>query len=226
MLIDSGAVHRGRRALGAWPGGGRHRGAADHPRAARGAARPAGARRTRHRRARLGDRNGVRRAGGRILAPEAVRPALGEHLSTLARKQFVHLSMRVDASARYRFHHQLVRDTVYNGLLKRARAHAAHRFRALGRSCECRPRSCAGVRGDPRLSPRAGAPLPERAGSAGRRGRGHRPRRCAAPGQRRHGARSRAATFTLRRTCFDGPSRCWRPTTRRAWRCCPSSARP
>jgi ATP/maltotriose-dependent transcriptional regulator MalT len=32
------------------------------------------------------------------------------------------LSVTVDATARYRFHHQLVRDTVYNGLLKRARA--------------------------------------------------------------------------------------------------------
>lgn len=56
------------------------------------------------------------------LAPEAVRPALNEHLAMLTRKQFVRLSMSVDASARYRFHHQLVRDTVYNGLLKRARA--------------------------------------------------------------------------------------------------------
>jgi len=56
------------------------------------------------------------------LAPAAVRPALGEHLATLTRKQFLHLSITVDASARYRFHHQLVRDTVYNGLLKRARA--------------------------------------------------------------------------------------------------------
>ncbi|HSW25086.1 MAG TPA: hypothetical protein VLJ62_20165, partial [Burkholderiaceae bacterium] len=61
-------------------------------------------------------------AGLSELAPTAVRPTLGEHLSVLARKQFVHLSMSVDASARYRFHHQLVRDTVYNGLLKRARA--------------------------------------------------------------------------------------------------------
>ena len=34
----------------------------------------------------------------------------------------MHLSVTVDATARYRFHHQLVRDTVYNGLLKRARA--------------------------------------------------------------------------------------------------------
>jgi len=56
------------------------------------------------------------------MAPEAVRPSLAENLSTLTRKQFVHLSMAVDVGARYRFHHQLVRDTVYNGLLKRARA--------------------------------------------------------------------------------------------------------
>jgi class 3 adenylate cyclase/tetratricopeptide (TPR) repeat protein len=56
------------------------------------------------------------------LAPEAVRTTLSEHLTTLTRKQFVHLSMAVDVGARYRFHHQLVRDTVYNGLLKRARA--------------------------------------------------------------------------------------------------------
>ena len=56
------------------------------------------------------------------LAPAGVRGALDAHLETLTRKQFVRLSMAVDASARYRFHHQLVRDTVYNGLLKRARA--------------------------------------------------------------------------------------------------------
>jgi len=56
------------------------------------------------------------------MAPAMLRPALGDYLATLTRKQFVHLSMTVDATARYRFHHQLVRDTVYNGLLKRARA--------------------------------------------------------------------------------------------------------
>ena len=56
------------------------------------------------------------------LAPEGVRGALDQHLATLTRKQFVHASVSVDATTRYRFHHQLVRDTVYNGLLKRARA--------------------------------------------------------------------------------------------------------
>jgi len=56
------------------------------------------------------------------LAPEAVRAALDEHLAVLTRKQFVHRSMAVDVVARYRFQHQLVRDTVYNGMLKRSRA--------------------------------------------------------------------------------------------------------
>jgi len=56
------------------------------------------------------------------LAPDAVRAALDEHLAVLMRKQFVHRSMAVDSDVRYRFHHQLVRDTVYNGMLKRARA--------------------------------------------------------------------------------------------------------
>ena len=56
------------------------------------------------------------------LAPEAVRPAMSEHLATLTRKQFIQPAPPEEAEARYRFHHHLVRDTVYNGLLKRARA--------------------------------------------------------------------------------------------------------
>lgn len=56
------------------------------------------------------------------LAPEAVRPAIGEHLGTLTRKQFIRLSRAVEAEPIYRFSHQMVRDTVYSGLLKRTRA--------------------------------------------------------------------------------------------------------
>ncbi|MEO7150410.1 MAG: adenylate/guanylate cyclase domain-containing protein, partial [Burkholderiaceae bacterium] len=56
------------------------------------------------------------------LAPEAVRPAMSEHLATLTRKQFIDPTAQPESDARYRFHHHLVRDTVYNGLLKRARA--------------------------------------------------------------------------------------------------------
>ncbi len=55
------------------------------------------------------------------LAPDSVRPAIGEHMGTLTRKQFIRLSREVEAQPIYRFQHQLVRDTIYNGLLKRAR---------------------------------------------------------------------------------------------------------
>jgi tetratricopeptide (TPR) repeat protein len=56
------------------------------------------------------------------LAPEAVRAAMGEHMATLTRKQFIRLSRAVEAEPIYRFSHQMVRDTVYSGLLKRTRA--------------------------------------------------------------------------------------------------------
>ena len=152
------------------------------------------------------------------LAPEAVRPALSEHLSTLTRKQFVHLSVTVDASARYRFHHQLVRDTVYNGLLKRARAQLhigfvrwadrvnADRDRALefeeilGYHLEQAHRYLQGARAARRT--RAG----DRA-STGRVGS------C-----RRHGASMRAVTSRPPPACFDAPLRCLRRRTRIAWR--------
>jgi class 3 adenylate cyclase/tetratricopeptide (TPR) repeat protein len=56
------------------------------------------------------------------LAPDAVRPEIDKHLDILARKHFIDPSSESQAEAIYRFHHHLVRDTVYNGLLKRARA--------------------------------------------------------------------------------------------------------
>jgi class 3 adenylate cyclase/tetratricopeptide (TPR) repeat protein len=56
------------------------------------------------------------------LAPEAVRPQLGQHLGTLTRRQFIRPVTQNGPDLVYRFHHHLVRDTVYNGLLKRARA--------------------------------------------------------------------------------------------------------
>jgi len=56
------------------------------------------------------------------LAAEAVRPTLDKHLTTLTRKQFIRLSRALETEPFFRFQHQLVRDTVYSGLLKRARA--------------------------------------------------------------------------------------------------------
>jgi class 3 adenylate cyclase/tetratricopeptide (TPR) repeat protein len=62
------------------------------------------------------------------IAPDAVRPGIEQHLETLARKHFIDLSSRAQASTVYRFHHHLVRETVYNGLLKRARANLHRDF--------------------------------------------------------------------------------------------------
>jgi class 3 adenylate cyclase/tetratricopeptide (TPR) repeat protein len=55
------------------------------------------------------------------LAPEPIRPTIDNHLAALTRKQLVHAVDSVDADSLYRFHHHLVRDTVYGGLLKRTR---------------------------------------------------------------------------------------------------------
>jgi tetratricopeptide (TPR) repeat protein len=62
------------------------------------------------------------------MLPEPVRPAVAEHLTTLTRKQFIDPTATSDAEARFRFHHHMVRDTVYNGLLKRARANLHAEF--------------------------------------------------------------------------------------------------
>lgn len=56
------------------------------------------------------------------LAPPAVREALAKHLGSLTNKHFIHPAPAADADPHYRFHNHLVRDTVYNGLLKRTRA--------------------------------------------------------------------------------------------------------
>jgi tetratricopeptide (TPR) repeat protein len=56
------------------------------------------------------------------LAPVALRPAISEHLSTLTRKHFIRSASPGHAEAIYRFHNHLLRETVYNGVLKRTRA--------------------------------------------------------------------------------------------------------
>ena len=65
------------------------------------------------------------------LVPEPLKPALGQHLTTLSRKQFVRPAdegMASEDADAYRFHHILIRDTAYNALLKRARATLHERF--------------------------------------------------------------------------------------------------
>ena len=56
------------------------------------------------------------------LAPPPLRDGIEVQLAALSRKHFIRPATTVDSESRYRFDHHLVRDTVYNGLLKRARA--------------------------------------------------------------------------------------------------------
>jgi class 3 adenylate cyclase/tetratricopeptide (TPR) repeat protein len=63
------------------------------------------------------------------LVPDGLRAAVPEHLSTLDRRQLVHPEPAMAASERsHRFHHLLIRDAAYQGLLKRARATLHERF--------------------------------------------------------------------------------------------------
>ena len=56
------------------------------------------------------------------LAPAAVKELIDEKLQALSRKHFIRQSVGAEGEAKYRFDHHMVRETVYNGLLKRARA--------------------------------------------------------------------------------------------------------
>jgi class 3 adenylate cyclase/tetratricopeptide (TPR) repeat protein len=56
------------------------------------------------------------------IAPAAVRDVIDEKLQALSRKHFIRQSVGAEGEAKYRFDHHMVRETVYNGLLKRARA--------------------------------------------------------------------------------------------------------
>ena len=56
------------------------------------------------------------------LASPRLRSGIEVQLASLSRKNFIRPMTSTDSESRYRFDHHLVRDTVYNGLLKRARA--------------------------------------------------------------------------------------------------------
>lgn len=56
------------------------------------------------------------------LAPVPLQATVAAHLGTLTRRQFVRPAASSGAELVFRFHHHLVRETVYNGLLKRSRA--------------------------------------------------------------------------------------------------------
>jgi len=56
------------------------------------------------------------------LAPAPVKDSIDKQLEALSRKQFIRAARSATVDQAYRFHHHLVRDAVYNGLLKRTRA--------------------------------------------------------------------------------------------------------
>jgi tetratricopeptide (TPR) repeat protein len=63
------------------------------------------------------------------LVPEQITPSVPAHLAALTQKQLVQPGeVAAGEDAAYRFHHLLVRDAAYNGLLKRERAHLHERF--------------------------------------------------------------------------------------------------
>lgn len=62
------------------------------------------------------------------LTTESVRPAVGAQLRALTAKQFVREDRSRPEDDAFRFHHILIRDTTYEGVLKRARATLHERF--------------------------------------------------------------------------------------------------
>jgi predicted ATPase len=61
------------------------------------------------------------------LVPDPVRPAVEAHLTALSQKQLVRPE-ETESDLDHRFHHILVRDAAYQGILKRARATLHERF--------------------------------------------------------------------------------------------------
>ena len=101
----------------------------------------------------------------------ALRMAVPAHLRALSRKQFVdRVVNNTSEDEIYRFRNLMIKDAVYASLLKRARATLHERFVTWAERVNRGARPRAGVRGDPRLPPRAGLPLPDGAGPARRRG--------------------------------------------------------
>ena len=101
------------------------------------------------------------------LAPEALRPQVRSRLLALARKELIRPDRAEFAGEdAFRFRHLLIRDAAYQAMPKEQRADLHERFAAwLERAAGER---LGRVRGDPRLPPGAGVPLPRRARPIGR----------------------------------------------------------
>src|SRR6266540_3912188 len=66
------------------------------------------------------------------IVEEQVRSDLESHLSTLVDRQLIQPEPSVDDEPKFRFHHILIRDAAYNGVLKRVRATLHERFADWG----------------------------------------------------------------------------------------------
>jgi predicted ATPase/class 3 adenylate cyclase len=66
------------------------------------------------------------------LVEEPVQARLSHHLATLAEKRLIVADDSTERGPRFRFHHILIRDAAYQGLLKRARATLHERFADWG----------------------------------------------------------------------------------------------
>jgi class 3 adenylate cyclase/tetratricopeptide (TPR) repeat protein len=66
------------------------------------------------------------------IVEEQVRDDLESHLSTLVDRQLIQPEPSVDDEPKFRFHHILIRDAAYNGVLKRVRATLHERFADWG----------------------------------------------------------------------------------------------
>ena len=96
------------------------------------------------------------------LARPALDTALEDGLLALVRRDLIRPEAADFAGEKaYRFRHVLIRDAAYRSLPKNARADLHERYRRLARADGRGP--AARVRGDRRLPPRAGLPVPCRA---------------------------------------------------------------
>ena len=66
------------------------------------------------------------------LVEQPLHAKLADHLSALAEKRLIVTEHATDGEARFRFHHILIRDAAYQGLLKRSRATLHERFADWG----------------------------------------------------------------------------------------------
>ena len=155
------------------------------------------------------------------LAPPDVSPRVPLELATLTHK---HLVERVEEGedGAHRFHHIMIRDTAYEGILKRARADLHERF-VIGPTASTATAGSSSRRSSATTSSRPGRISPSSARWTTAGARSARTARAGSP--RQAGAPLHAGTSRPRRTSWDGLPLFSRPTTQTASVSCPSTVR-